>query len=118
MVEAGFTESGKTRFKDTINDYATSVFKRSLTLADFDKGENSPREITHEHVRNAAAKLFLKSHRPKWLNITTPLEYIATMVAGLSGAYLNTTVGLISFIISISMGVTLIIIRVIVTKGE
>jgi|SRR5579863_2713030 len=110
----GFTDSGRTRYLDTVTDYAAELKKRAEGYADVDKAPNLAREVTHDHVRQAAVALAGRREPiSKWTIVGQVFEYLATAATGYSVEHLNTVPGIIEFGLSLSLAVILIVARLI-----
>lgn len=113
LKAAGFTDSGLGRFKKTVEDYCEELYKKAVALGDRDKANDAPREVTHEHVREAASDLQrrgreLKTPAQVWCQAG---EYICAATAGIGAGKLDTQWGIALFGISLTIGVVLFIIR-------
>ena len=118
---AGFTESGTPRFIDTVKEYSNVLFARAIHYGDVDKAPNLLREITHEHVRAAAAsmaKSFGKTAKSKWTTLGQIGEYIFTAIAGVGGGHLDNQYGIAAFGLGLSGAVILVVIRITNNKSE
>lgn len=107
LDSSGFTKSGKERYIKTIEDYNNILYNKSIKFGESDKAINSEREITHEHVKAAShsiAKSYGKPIKAKWFPWAKFGQYLSTGFVGLSIKHLNETWGLITFIISFSVG--------------
>lgn len=109
----GFTESGAKRYKATATAYSDQLFLRAVALGDNDKAIDAPREVTHDHVRSAAAALAVKGQDKSdplqvWCQIG---EYVCAASAGVGGGKLEQTWGILMFGISLTAGVVLFVIR-------
>ena len=107
LDNSGFTNSGKDRFKKTINDYNDLLFDKAINYADIDKAVNTQREVTHEHVKAAShsiANSYGKPVKPKWFPWAKFGQYAATGLVGLSAGNLPDTWALILFIGSFTIG--------------
>ena len=113
LEQAGFTNSGKTRYQTTTNEFCDTLFVKAVALGERDKALNAPREITHEHVRDAAQAIATthKDNSTKvqiWCQVG---EYVFTAAAGVGAAQLEHTWGIALFGISVAVGVVLFVIR-------
>jgi len=107
LDKAGFTNSGNTRYKKTVNDYNDLLFEKSVNFGEIDKAPNSPREVTHEHVKAAAhsiAKSYGKPKKPNWYPFAKIGQYICAALLGLTSGKLPETWALIMFMLSFSIG--------------
>lgn len=113
LRKAGFTQSGATRYAATAEDYCEQLFKKSVALGDLDKAPDTEREVTHEHVRGAAAALSLRNQQTQtplqiWCQIG---EYFFTALAGVGGGNLTKTWGIVTFCLSLVLGMALFVTR-------
>ena len=116
----GFTASGEARFKETIQDYSNTVYRKSVNYGELDKASNMPREITHDHVKSAAhsiAQSYGKDKPPKMQRFSQAGEYIATAVGGAGASHLDKTPGVVAFVIGAILAVLLFSYRV-MGRGE
>ena len=110
---AGFTDSGATRYRATTQAYCDEVFAKAVALGDRDKAADAAREVTHEHVRGAAAVLSLKGQDRSdavqvWCQVG---EYVCASAAGVGGGKLEATWGVAVFGVSLTIGVILFVVR-------
>jgi len=113
LEQAGFTNSGRTRYQTTTNEFCDTLFVKAVALGERDKAPNAPREVTHEHVRDAAQAI-ASTHKdsPTRLQIWCQLgEYVFTAAAGLGAGQLQHAWGIALFGISVAVGVVLFVIR-------
>jgi hypothetical protein len=113
LIAAGFTDSGITRYRNTANGFCDELFIKAVALGDRDKAVDAPREVTHEHVRDAAAKLAERGRKGQsslqiWCQIG---EYVFTATAGVGAAKLDQSWGIILFGGSVALGVILFVVR-------
>lgn len=113
LQAAGFTESGATRYKATALAYCDELFVKSVALGDRDKATDTPREVTHEHVRGAATALALRGgERQDAVQIGCQVgEYVCAAAAGVGGGKLETSWGVAVFGLSLTIGVVLFVTR-------
>ncbi|HEX3654907.1 MAG TPA: hypothetical protein VHV55_03830 [Pirellulales bacterium] len=57
LLNSGFTQSGATRYTQTVTEYAQLLFAKAVSYAKADKARNAPIEVTHDHVREAAKRV-------------------------------------------------------------
>lgn len=117
LEQAGFTDSGTTRYKNAVTAYCDELFGKSVALGDRDKAADTPREVTHEHVRSAAAAIAIRGRDGQtplqvWCQIG---EYVCAALAGVGGGKLDTSWGTVVFGLSLAVGVVLFVTRN--TKG-
>jgi hypothetical protein len=111
---AGFTNSGKTKFKETVQDFSNQVFEKSVRYGDAEKGDGLQREITHDHITAASfniSKTFGKRNKSNWLILAQVGEYLFTGVAGVGGGNLKEQWGVITFGLGLGLAVILIVVR-------
>lgn len=113
LREAGFTESGAKRYAATTTAYCNELFAKSIASGDRDKALDTAREVTHEHVREAAAVLAVRGQDGQstlqvWCQIG---EYVCAALAGVGGGKLDQTWGVIVFGLSLTLGVILFVTR-------
>ena len=117
LEQAGFTDSGTTRYKNAVAAYYDELYRKSVALGDRDKAIDMPREVTHEHVRSAAAAIAVRGREGQttfqvWCQIG---EYVCAALAGVGGGKLETSWGTALFGLSLAVGVVLFVTRN--TKG-
>jgi hypothetical protein len=112
LQTAGFTESGRSRFYKTIDDYALNLFEKSVALGIIDKSKDAPIEITHDHVRASAIFLSLRKQEI-WKHFTLFQigEYLCAVAAGVGGGKLDKTWGILLFGASIVVWIALFVTR-------
>ena len=113
LTTAGFTNSGKKRYQATLTEYSDALFTRATALGDADKAPNTPREVTHEHVRDAAEAISRRRGEGRtpaqiWCQAG---EYVCAALAGMGAAKLEHTWGIVLFVLSVAIGVILFIVR-------
>ncbi len=113
LKTAGFTDSGLNRYKKTVEDYCEEVYSKAVALGDRDKASDAPREVTHEHVRDAAAELQRRGRESRtttqiWCQIG---EYVCAATAGVGAGKLEATWGIALFGLSLTIGVVLFVVR-------
>jgi hypothetical protein len=114
LDNAGFTNSGKTKFKETVQDFSNQIFEKSVRYGDAEKGDGLEREITHDHITTASfnlSKTFGKKNKSNWLIAAQVGEYIFTGVAGVGGGNLKDQWGVITFGLGLGLAVILIVVR-------
>ena len=115
----GFTASGTTQYRQTVEDYARSLAERSVSLGEADKAPGLAAEITHEHVRasaHAMARAFGSTPRSSWSVAGQVGEYMATALAGVGGGHLDKPSGIWAFAIGVTVTVLLVVARL--THGD
>lgn len=120
LAAAGFTESGKRKFTETIQDYGESLFERSRARGEADSAKGMAPEVTHEHVRSAAHSLASYSLpvKSKLMIASQALEYVATAVAGVGGGHLDKKEGILAFALGSAIAVLLVVARLTQGRGE
>lgn len=119
LNNAGFTNSGKIKFKETIQDFSNQVFEKSIRYGDAEKGDGLQREVTHDHIKSASfniSKIFGKKTNSGWSIAAQIGEYIFTGIAGVGGGNLKDQWGIITFGLGLGLAVILIVIRLINAK--
>jgi len=114
LVNEGFTDSGKERYKKTIQDYSKIVFEKAINYGDIDKSPNLQREVTHEYVKGAAysiANSYGKPSQPKWVVFAQIGQYLCTGLVGYFSSQLDDKKGIIGFVISFSIGAVLFLVE-------
>lgn len=113
LKNAGFTDSGITRYRNTEEAYCEELYKKALALGDRDKADDLPREVTHEHVRDAAHAIASKgSSGQSTAQVFCQVgEYLFTAAAGVGAGKLDEKWGIILFGVSLTLGVVLFVIR-------
>jgi len=113
LQDAGFTESGAKRYAATTSAYCEELFLKAVALGDRDKAADTNREVTHDHVRGAAAVLAVRGRETQSkLQIICQIgEYVAAALAGVGGGRLDATWGIVMFGLSLAIGVVLFVIR-------
>jgi hypothetical protein len=121
LDDSGFTNSGKTKFKETIQDFCNQIFDKSVRYGDAEKGDGLGREITHDHVTAASYntnKTFGKKSKNNWTIAGQVGEYIFTGLAGIGGGNLKEQWGTITFGICLGLAVILIVVRLTNTSKD
>lgn len=113
LKAAGFTDSGQNRYKKTVDDYCEEIYSKAVALGDRDKAVDAPREVTHEHVRDAAAEIQRRGRESKnstqiWCQVG---EYVCAGTAGVGAGKLDAPWGIALFGLSLTIGVILFIVR-------
>lgn len=113
LQAGGFTESGAKRYKATATAYSDELFSRAVALGESDKAADAPREVTHDHVRSAAAALALKGQdKSDPVQVGCQVgEYVCAALAGVGGGKLEHSWGVLLFGLSLTLGVILFVIR-------
>lgn len=113
LQAGGFTESGAKRYKATATAYSGELFSRAVALGESDKAADAPREVTHDHVRSAAAALALKGQdKSDPVQVGCQVgEYVCAALAGVGGGKLEHSWGVLLFGLSLTLGVILFVIR-------
>lgn len=113
LRNAGFTQSGAKRYAATAADYCGQLFTKSVALGDIDKAADTAREVTHDHVRTAAAVLAVRGNagKPPHHIFCQVGEYVCAALAGVGGGKLDQTWGVSLFGLSLTIGVILFVIR-------
>lgn len=112
--EAGFLKSGIMKFNDTVQEFCSMLFTKSIKFGDIDADDNTGREITKDHVKKASYSIFNNyntQHISKWAIFGQIAEYIFTAIAGLCAGHLNKSWVIITFALSLTFTVLLIAYR-------
>lgn len=114
LKSAGFTDSGAKRYDAATKAYCDELFAKAVAMGDRDKAPDTAREVTHEHVRGAAAILAVRGQdeHTGWQIFSQAGEYICAALAGVGGGKLEHTWGIILFGISLTVGVVLFVTRI------
>ena len=116
-----FTTSGKQQFEATVEDYTNQLLSKSVHFGEIDRASGLAPEITHDHVRSAAAVIsstFGRAVPPKWLIPANVGEHLSTAAAGVGGGHLDKPWGIATFGIGISIAVILVVVRLTIGKGS
>lgn len=113
LQAAGFTDSGATRYRVSAKAYCDELFAKAVALGDRDKASDAAREVTHEHVRSAAAVIAAKGQNRNdsiqvWCQVG---EYVCAATAGVGGGNLDQKWGVVMFGLSLTLGVVLFVVR-------
>ena len=113
LKSIGFTDSGITRYVKTATAYCEDLCTKSTALGDRDKSSETPREVTHDHVRSAASEIASKGKETIGRSqiLCQIGEYVCAALAGVGGGKLETSFGIILFGLSLTVGVVLFVIR-------
>jgi len=114
LLEQGFTDSGRDRYKKTAGEYCDTLYTKSLALGDRDKADGFPREVTHDHVK-AAAHVIASSYGKRGTSRLTVIcqigEYVCAIAAGVGGSNLSEKWGGIVFGTGLTIGIILFVVR-------
>jgi hypothetical protein len=105
LTDAGFTVSGKDRYKNSLLDYAKTLFFKATSYGEIDKADT--REVTHDHVKAAAhsiANSFGKPSTPKWMWSVKVGQYLCAALVGVATNHLDKLLGTIGFVVAFSIG--------------
>ena len=113
LKTAGFTESGGKRYSAATTAYCDELFNKSVAFGERDKALDAAREVTHDHVRGAAAVLAIRGQEGQstvqvWCQIG---EYVCAALAGVGGGQLSQAWGILVFGLSLTVGVILFVTR-------
>ena len=114
LKEAGFTESGKSRYSATLAGYSEALFSKAVNYGEVDKAPDIPREVTHDHVRAAAhsiAASYGSPQRSKLAVFLQILEYVFTAAAGVGGGNLKESWGVPVFVLGVALAVVCFVVR-------
>ena len=121
LQKAGFTGSGTKKYKETVTEYAETLFQKSVSYAEASNNPGLPLEVTHQAVNQAAISIAgaPKAKRHSKLVITGQvLEYVFTALVGIGGGNLKETWGIVAFGVGTALVAILIVTRLIVSKSE
>ncbi len=117
LIDNGFTESGRKRYIETVEQYSNALFDTSIRLAEIDKASDTNIEVTHDHIRSAAIAISKKKGKQGTMQIFLQIgEYICTAFVGVGSGNLNQQWGVLLFGFSIAIGIILFVSRII--KGS
>ena len=113
LTNEGFTDSGTARYQKTAEEYCHQLFVKASALGERDKAQDMPREVTHEHVRDAAMAIATRGRDGQsWLQVWCQIgEYLATAAAGVGAGKLTESWGTILFGSSLTLGIVLFVVR-------
>jgi hypothetical protein len=114
LISKGFTDSGRKQFCATVSDYSLDLFKRSVRNGIVDKASTMAAEITHEHVKKSAhamASRFGARAQSNWYVVAHIGEYVGTACAGVGGGHLESSWGIVTFGVALSVAVVLMVLR-------
>ena len=119
LKTAGYTVNGVARYRQILSEYGEELYTKAISFASGEKAKDLPLEVTHEHVRAAAAAISRSFGVLKigpWYITANILEYVFTAIAGAAGAYLDKGIGIAIFVVSVSIAILLIVVRL--TKAK
>jgi hypothetical protein len=114
LTSAGYTDSGRKRYLQTVESYTTTLHEKALKFAEADKAADASVEVTHDHVRQAAHNIAgsFGADKPSRMSIPCQVgEYLCTAAAGVGGGSLSSGWGTPTLVISIAVGVILFVYR-------
>jgi hypothetical protein len=114
LEQAGFTAGGVKRYQRAVTDYSKALYDRAMVLAEAQKDPGANIEVTLEHVRDAAKYLNATYGREEPSRSAVLMqvgEYFFTALVGVGGGNLKQTWGILTFGLSIAIGVILFVIR-------
>ena len=87
LLDAGFINSGKRKFIETVVEFSESLFTKTVMLSDA-TSEESEREITSDYVKEAAFKIFAHplKHYSKTYRLLSIAEYIFSIGIGVGAS--------------------------------
>jgi len=106
LVDAGFINSGKRKFLETVVEFSDSLFTKTVLLSDA-TNEESEREITSDYVKEAALKIFAHplKHYSKTYKILSIAEYICSIGIGVGASNINSPWGIIFLLVCFAIAV-------------
>lgn len=115
LIESGFTETGREEFKNFTSAFSNSLFDKSKNYGDVVRGK---REITHEHVKQAARKVYNKplKEEPLLSKVLQIIEYLCTCCVGVGASNFDKNWGKVSFFLSLAIGLIAFITRITTKK--
>lgn len=118
LFNAGYTSSGKERYIKTVNDYAQTLFQKSVIFGDVDKAQT--REVTHDHVKAAAhsiANSFGKPITPRWIWTLKVGQYVCAGLMGVATGHLEDIKWILGFMASFVIGGILLLVEILKTRS-
>lgn len=113
LEQANFTNMGKQKYVQIIQDVAVRLYQTSVKYADEDKND-LPREVTQEHLQHASSTMFSKYHsakKTKGIIVCQCGEYIFSASAGLGAGHINDYWGIVVFGLSLCLATVLFVVR-------
>lgn len=114
LLSAKYTPTGIQRYKQTIKSYGDQLFINATLQGERDKIDGYDREVTEQHVRNAAiemTKSVIKSEKSNWVVFCQAGEYFCTGCAGAGASNLDHNWGIIAFGLGLVIGIALFVTR-------
>lgn len=115
LQQAGFTNSGAKRYRETVLLYSTTLYDKAISYGQADKASDSNLEVTHDHVRAATHNITATFGReqPSKLGVAIQIgEYILTALSGVAGGNLKESWGTPMFVVCVAMAVILFVARI------
>lgn len=108
LEEAGFINSGKSKFKLMVKAFSDELFVKSIHLCDAGNYDGD-REITQEHVSKASHIIYGRySEKPSKIDIFIHIgELVSSAGVGVGGSFIKTGWGALLFGISLALLVIL-----------
>ena len=108
LDEAGFINSGKSKFKSMVKAFSDELFVKSIHLCDAGNFEGD-REITQEHVSKATHMIYGRyDDKPSKTDIIIHIgELISSAGVGVGGSFIKTGWGVLLFGIFLALLVIL-----------
>lgn len=114
LKAAGFTDSGRSRYKTVATGYADDLYAKAVSYGEADKAPNMPREVTHDHVRAGAHSIVKSYGTPQRSRISIFLqifEYLLTAAAGIGGGNFDKDWGILLFVGAVAIAVVCFVTR-------
>lgn len=114
LAQAGFIKSGIAKFNDTLQDFCSMLYTKSIKFGNINADNHTDREITKDHVVQASNYIFYNyntKEKSKWAIAGQVAEYIFTATAGIGAGYISKSWGIITFGLSLTFTIVLIITR-------
>lgn len=111
LKEAGFTETGREEFKNLTSAFCDRLFELSIYY-----GGNvvrGKREVTYEHVKQAASKVYNYpiEKASSWSTGLQVIEYLATGFVGVGASNFSENWGKVFFFLSLAIGIIAFVTR-------
>lgn len=110
----GFTKPGIDHFQKVVLSYGTELLRRTVLRADAEKADDTKREVTSMHVRQAAREIAAKPPRKSASALAIlgqVSEYVLTAGAGVGAGHLEQQPGIIAFGVCLSLATVLLVTR-------
>lgn len=117
LDDAGFINSGKTKYKSLLQAFAEELFDRSVLLCDAGRNEEE-REVTREHVVQASHIIYGKSYSKVSIPhvVLQIIEYVFSAGIGVGASNLSSSWGVFVFGISLFLVIIAFVSRTVIFK--